>query len=100
MLDVLGVASHADTAHERVAARGREDAGQHAQGRGLAGAVGPDEAEQLAARDIERQPVHGDRDAERATEIAQRDRGSGAVLERHLAASPNRTSAGMPGLRS
>ena len=51
----------ADEVHARdagLAARRREERRQHAQGRRLAGAVGPEEAEDLAAFDPQVHPAH------------------------------------------
>ncbi len=41
------------------AGRGSEDAGDHPERRGLPGAVGAEETEQLAARDVQLDVVHG-----------------------------------------
>ena len=46
-------------AHRDLPGRGRDEARDHAHGRGFAGAVGPEEAEHLAGRDREGQVVHG-----------------------------------------
>ena len=55
----LGVGHDIDAVDEDAAAVRLHHAGQHPHGRGLAGAVGTDQAENLAAVDGERQTVHG-----------------------------------------
>src|SRR5439155_3376557 len=48
-----------DTSRDPDVARGRlEDSGDHAEGGGLPGAVGPEKTEQLPGRDGEADPVH------------------------------------------
>ena len=106
VLHAFRVTRHADAAERRVAGRRTQHAGQHAQRRCLAGAVGADQAEQLAARHIEAQRIHRGDLAEAARQALDVDRcagwigrggGGGCV---HCGASSSRTSAGMPGLSS
>jgi len=52
---------------------GVEDAGQHAQGRGLAGAVRADQAEQLPRGDLQVEAVYGGQVAETAGEVVDGD---------------------------
>jgi hypothetical protein len=58
MLDGIG------TEHRETAAGGPEESADEADGRGLARAVRADEAEHLAAANLEREVVDGDRGAE------------------------------------
>ena len=76
-LGPLRIARHGDPIHERVP-RGRpQDPGEHAQGGGLAGAVRPHEAEQLAAPDLEAHPGDGGEIAEFAAEAFDAEEGIG-----------------------
>ena len=59
-LDALGIAVDVDAADERRPGRGPQQAAQHADGGGLAGAVAAEEAEDLAGADVERHVVDGD----------------------------------------
>ena len=59
LLAALGVRDHIDAVDDDAAAVWLHHARQHAHRRGLAGAVGPDQAENLAAIDGETQAVHG-----------------------------------------
>ena len=58
--DVVRVPAHGGAGDLRVAAVGDEQRGEDAQGRGLAGAVRADEAEDLALRDVEVQAGDGE----------------------------------------
>ncbi len=106
-LDGLGVAHDGDAVEDGVAGARLEDPSEHAQRGGLAGAVGTDEAEELAGADLEieagdRQPLGGcARLAETARQAAHRDRGRGLrrCCGRH-GVSTSLTSAGRPGLSS
>ena len=55
---LFGLVHHAAAVEQGVAAVGAYEGAQHAQGRGLAGAVGAQQAEYLAAVGAERQVVH------------------------------------------
>ena len=56
------------------AGRGPQQAAEHADRRGLAGAVAAEEAEDLAGADVERHVVDGDEAAESAREVPDFDR--------------------------
>ena len=74
LLHALGIGRHVD-APDRSAARCRpQQAAEHANRRGLAGAVAAEKAEDLAAPDVERQSVDGHERAEPAREIPDLDR--------------------------
>src|SRR5262249_3763726 len=62
-----------DTADFRLSARGAKNAGDHAQGRRLAGAVRPQESEQLSARNLEVDAVDGGEAPVALREIRQLD---------------------------
>ena len=69
-------------ADRRAAARRRQQRRQHQHGRRLAGAVGPEEAVDLARRDGEVDPVDGARSlAELADQVLDLDRGAVAFIE-------------------
>ena len=77
---------------------GSEQAQDHAEGGGLARAVGPDEAEHLAAEHVEAHVAHRH---ERAVAAAQAiDDDEGSVGHFVPAAARTCASAGMPGLKS
>jgi hypothetical protein len=54
-----GVAQHVQAADLRRPGRRPEQRGEHADCRGLAGAVGPEKAEDLPLGDVQRDPVDG-----------------------------------------
>ena len=54
-----GVAPEVDAGDRGLAGRRREERREHAQGRGLAGPVGPEEAEDLAGADVQVDAAHG-----------------------------------------
>ena len=62
----LGLAGHAQAEHRRRAAARREQPAEHADRGGLAGAVGPEEAVDGLARDLEVDVVDGGERAEAA----------------------------------
>jgi hypothetical protein len=62
-LDLQRLLEHVEAGDARRALRGRQVAGQDAHGGGLPGAVGPEEAEDLALLDPERDAVHRRRPA-------------------------------------
>ena len=66
---------------QRLPLAGRQQAGQHLHGRGLAAAVGAEEAEDLAALDAEAHVVDGDEIAEAHRQIPRLD-GDLAVVRR------------------
>src|SRR5206468_459798 len=72
-----GLADHVVARDPHLPRGRREDARQDAHGRRLAGPVGPEEADDLAGGDAERDPRHGLDAAERLPEVA--------YLERRLA---------------
>ncbi len=78
-LDALGVLRHVDPRQARRAPGGREHAGEHAQRRRLSGAVGADDAEELAGGDVEGQMIDGREVAEAPGEPFEGDRGSGGA---------------------
>ncbi len=111
----LRVGDHRDAVEDRVAGARPEDAGEHAQGGRLAGAVGADEPEELAGPHVEVETGDGDarrlpaRRREASRETADRDRRCGdagvgaqgcgrSALHQRL--STSLTSAGRPGLSS
>ena len=63
--------------HAALAGGGRQQAGEHLDGGGLAGAVGPQEAEDLAGLDLEGHAVHGREVAEAAGEVHAPRTGAG-----------------------
>ena len=73
-LDALGVAGEVDAEHGAPALARLENAAQHAEGGGLPGSVGPEEAVELTGADLEIQVVDGDALAESAGEVARLDR--------------------------
>ena len=91
-LDPLGLLTQRAAGHHRVAGRGPENPGQHAQGGGLACSIGPDETEELAALDGEGQAVDGGDGAKAPGEATQ--------VDGDAHSSKTLTSAGMPGLSS
>ncbi len=83
-----------------VAAGRAQHARQHAQRGGLAGAVGADQAEQLAASDVEAEPVHRGEIAEAARELLDANHGIAGGLGHDAGPFSSSTSTGMPGLSS
>ena len=74
LLDAFGIASHVDAVRPiAVPDVGSQQSAQHADGRGLPGAVAAEEAEDLAAPDVERQSVDGDERAEAPRQAADLD---------------------------
>jgi hypothetical protein len=59
ILDLLGLVHHMKAVHPGFAGGGLQDGGQQAHGGGLARAIGPHEAEDLAFGLVERQAIHG-----------------------------------------
>ena len=79
LLEALGVAHDIEARHLGGAAAGSEqDAGEHAHGGRLAGAVGADEAEDLAVGDVEVEPCDGDEVVEGAAQAVGTDGGHGS----------------------
>src|SRR5881396_146552 len=73
-LDTLGIAAQIDAQHAPLALRRLEDPTQHAERRRLPGAVGSEEAVQLAASDAEVETVHRNDPAEALREPVGDDR--------------------------
>ena len=73
-LDAFGIARDVDAADDAPSRGRRQQAAQHADGRGLAGAVAAEEAEDLAAPHVEADAIDGDELAEAARQIAHLDR--------------------------
>src|SRR6185436_14763411 len=73
-LHAFGIGADVDAAHRGGARRGPEQAAEHPDGGGLAGAVAPEKSEHLAGLHVERHVVHGDEVAEPACEVAHLDR--------------------------
>jgi hypothetical protein len=69
----LGVARDVDAQDVGAAARRRQQTAQHPDRRRLARAVGPEEAEDLAFFDRERNPVHGGKRAEALAQVPELD---------------------------
>ena len=63
----------------------RKQSAQDADGGRFAGAVGPEESEDLALRDLERDVVHGDEIAEALHQVLDVD-GRAGVVRRHCGA--------------
>ena len=96
------IAADVDAVDERAAGRRRQQAAQHADRRGLAGAVAAEKAEDLAAPDVERHVVDGPERAERrdsrSTSITRSlaplgQRGHCRPSARSSRASPSRSAA-------
>ena len=68
---------------------GGDLAGDEIEHRGLARAIGPDEADDGAGRHVERQVTNGDQAAERLAQTADPQQDAGAV-DRHAAVRPAR----------
>ena len=81
-------------ARARVPPDGAQQAAHHADGRGLAGAVGAQEAEDLALLDVERDAVDGREVAEALGEAVELDRG------RHGVSVPSRAASAASDRRS
>ncbi len=64
LADFLGLRSHVEPVDGRLPRGGRQQAAEHADGSGLARAVGSEEAENLALGHLERDVVHGHEGAE------------------------------------
>src|SRR5437773_1336523 len=73
-LDALGVAPQIDPEHAALPLGRLEDPAQHAERRGLPGAVGPEKPVQLATADPEGEAVHSHDPAEALREPARDDR--------------------------
>ena len=71
---LLGLGGDLVARHGRLAAARREQRAEHPDGRGLAGAVGSEEAVDLAGADLEVETVDCDDVAERAAQATGRDR--------------------------
>ncbi len=69
ILNGLGVADHVMAGHPRLTLAGIQQAAQHAQRSGLAGAVRTDQPEDLAAGDLQVQVVHGRQGVEAPGEV-------------------------------
>ena len=91
-LHAFGIATDVDAADQGRAGGGSQQAAQHADGGGLAGAVGAQEAEHLALLHRERQVVHRHEVAELAREPAHVD-GEASV---RLPPSPRLRRTGKP----
>src|SRR6185312_5591883 len=87
-LDRLRFAEHVVSGDRRFAARRREETGEHADGRRLAGAVRAEEAEHLARTHVEGDVIDGREAAERARELL-RANGVGHAAPRAIASSPS-----------
>src|SRR5690606_9563369 len=92
----LGILDGVDPHHRDLARGGREEAGEHPDGGGLAGSVGTEEPEDLATFHGEVERLHGHEVAEALVQGA-RDDGSGHGTE--SAASRSATTTGSPGLK-
>ena len=81
----VGVANDIVPGHDRRAAGGRHQRGQHADERALAGAVGSEQAEDLAALDLEADVIHRQQRAETLADAFDVDGGAvwGLVLRFH-----------------
>src|SRR5262249_6785196 len=73
-LDAFGILRDVDAADRRGARGRREQSAQHPDRRRLAGAVAAEEAEDLAATDVERDVVDRDERAEAPRQTADLDR--------------------------
>ena len=98
LLDALGLPHDVAARDGPAAAGGIEDAAEHPDEGGLAGAVRAEDAEDLPAADVERDVAHGDELAEAARQVRRVDdgrlRGGGARrLGVHLSTCAN---AGTP----
>ena len=71
--DAFGIAADVDAAHRRGPARRLQQAAQHADRRGLAGAVAPQEPEDLPLLHVEAQAVNRHEIAEAAREVVNDD---------------------------
>ena len=74
-LDFEGMGGEVEAEDLDVAGGGREQAGEHFDGGGFAGAVGAEEAEELARGDGEGDVIDGGEGAEAAGEVADGDGG-------------------------
>ena len=70
---------HVLSQNAHLSARGRQQAGQHFDGGGLAGAVGAEKAEELPGGDAEVHILHGNEVSEAASQIFGCDRRRGVV---------------------
>ncbi len=97
-LHAFGIGRHVDAADRGGARRRPQEAAQHPDGGGLAGAVAAQEAEDLAATDVERQPVDGEERAESSREVPDVDgfRGVDVGRCRHEALSGRRRERAAP----
>ena len=101
LLALLGVRHDVDAVDDDVAAVRLHHAGQHPHGRGLAGAVGTDQAENLAAIHRETETIHGGNGSEPLGQPIGRNNGSpGAFMTCPGEALAALASAGMPGTSS
>src|SRR5205085_374070 len=87
-LDALRVARDVVAGDRRPATRRRQQPGEHPDRRRLACAVGAEEAEHLAALDVERHAIHGREAAEPPREIVGVDRRVGSRAA-HAASAPS-----------
>jgi len=78
--DLLRFLDRIEAGHSGVAFRGHHDGRQQADGGRLAGAIGPDKAENLAAGDAQVQPFHGGNLPEALGQVFGSDDGFGVVL--------------------
>src|SRR6266498_753068 len=95
-LDALGLAREVDVEHGAGALGRRQEPAEHAQRRGLPGAVGAEEAVELPRAHAEVQPIHGDPLAE-ATGESVGDDGVPGAGRRH--GSPDLGVGGHPRLQ-
>ncbi len=93
------IARRVSTEHADLPLVGMDQAADRTDGGGLAGAVRTDEAEHLAARDIERQSVQGRHGAVALAHVDQRDSGRRVMKRFHIGAAMRAGRAGGHGAR-
>src|SRR5665647_1431278 len=71
LFDRMGVGDHGAAVYEGVAAAGVQQAREHGDGGALAGAVGPEQAEDLAPGDVEADAIDGEHSLGRVVPLAQ-----------------------------
>ncbi len=70
LFDGFGIGRDVDAAHEGRAGRRPQEPAQHSDGRGLSSTITAEKAEDLAAPDVERQPVDGKEGAEAPRQVS------------------------------
>ena len=98
LLDALGVAHGVETEDARLSGARQQNAAEHAQRGGLAGAIRADESEDLAGGDFEGEAVDGEGLAETLRQPHELDGVHGCSAP--AGASRISASAGIPGLSS